>query len=438
MQKKPPKSTDVVIIGAGPAGTSAATHLAKAGINVVILEKAQFPRPQVGESLIPHFWKFTDVLGVSEAIEAEGFIAKAGGISVWNGKTRQILFSDFGYTRAGLHVERDIFDHLLLKHSERSGAMVYQQINVQKVDFSQPNNLGVYFSDQENKKGIIRCAYVIDATGHRSLLARQFNTRHLINSKKNFLALWGYFKNSRYAGADYKSHTIDSIKKNRPVTFVMSYKEGWLWHIILRNTASVGLIIHPTHTKNFNKHQREIFFKQHCQSLPHLKDLLSNAHFIENSITHRPDYSYYSTQICAENYYSIGDAAAFIDPIFSHGVQNAFYNAALASLAIKESFKNPSKRQRYSQLCASRMQQYYNFSRALSLGDLGHNSLHQNLVRSLMKTMPALELELMLAAAHTTNRSENFKKLAMEAGIWKNFIAQSQGEQLTQPTQLNF
>ncbi|MCK4492534.1 MAG: tryptophan 7-halogenase, partial [Methylococcales bacterium] len=290
----------------------------------------------------------------------------------------------------------------------------------------------------DKQEGVLQCSYVIDATGHQALLARQFGSRHLISPSKNFLALWGYFKNSRYAGADYKSHKSDSIKKNLPVTFIMSYKEGWLWHIILRDKASVGLIIHPTHLKNLNKRQRETFFKQRCQSLPYLKDLLANASFIENSITHRPDYSYHSTQICGENYYCIGDAAAFIDPIFSQGVQNAFYNAALVSLAIQESFKNPSKRQRYRQLCASRMQQYYNFSKALSLGDLSNNSLQQDLVRSLMKTMPALELELMLAATQTTNRSENFKKLALEAGVWKNFIAKSQGEQLTQPTRLNF
>ncbi|MCK5728563.1 MAG: tryptophan 7-halogenase [Methylococcales bacterium] len=441
MQNNIPKNTDVVIIGAGPAGTSAATHLVKAGINVVILEKTQFPRQQVGESLIPHFWKFTDALGVSDTIKAEGFINKAGGLSIWEEKVQQILFSDFGYTRSGLHVERDVFDDLLLKHSERMGAIVFQQINVQKVDFSRPNSPAIYFSDQRNsekKQGIINCTYVIDASGHRSLLAQQFKCRHLISPEKNFLALWGYFKNSRYAGTDYRSHSMRSIKKNRPVTFIMSYKEGWLWHIILRNKASVGLIIHPKHAKNFNKQQREIFFKQQCQSLPYLKDLLSDARFIENSISHRPDYSYYSTQLCGENYYCIGDAAAFTDPIFSHGIQNAFYNAALASCTIQASFNNPLKRQRYSQLCASRMQQYYYFSSALSLGDLNQNTHQQALVQSLMKTMPALELELMLAAANTTNRSENFKKLAIKAGIWNNFIAKSQGESLTQLTQLDF
>ncbi len=436
-----PKKTDIVIIGAGPAGSSAATHLAHAGYEVVILEKTIFPRNQVGESLIPHFWKFTDTLGVSNKIEAEGFIHKAGGITVWDGKIQQILFSDFGYQRSGLHVERDIFDNLLLKHAQATGAYFFQQIAVRKVDFSDPSSPIVYFTDRHsdtNQLCFIKCSYVIDATGHNSLLAQQFGTRQTISHKMNFLSMWGYFKNSRYPGIDTQSHSLKSINKISPVSFVISYEDGWLWHIILRNKTSVGLVVHTDKTKGMNKQQREAFFKQTCYERPYLKDLLAPASFINNSLQYRPDYSYYSTQICGDNYYCIGDAAAFIDPIFSHGVQNAFYNAALASLAIKESLKKPSKRKRYSQLCATRMQQFYGFSRALSLGDFGCHGVNREWVKSLMKAMPALELELMLVAAEMTNRSENFKQLAKEAGIWKNFIAQSQGEQLVKISHLNF
>jgi 2-polyprenyl-6-methoxyphenol hydroxylase-like FAD-dependent oxidoreductase len=96
----PPKCT-VLVIGGGPAGSSAATDLAKQGIDVVLLERAQFPRNQVGESLIPHFWKFTDQLGVTDKIQQQGFLSKDGGITVWNNKIHQILFSDYGYTRPG-------------------------------------------------------------------------------------------------------------------------------------------------------------------------------------------------------------------------------------------------------------------------------------------------------------------------------------------------
>jgi flavin-dependent dehydrogenase len=433
-----PQQTDVIIIGGGPSGSSAATHLARAGINVVVLEKTNFPRHQIGESLIPHFWKFTDTLGVSKTIEREGFITKAGGISAWKGKTKKILFSDFGYTRAGLHVERDIFDQLLLKHAQCLGAQVFQSMTVTRVDFRQNKTPIIVCVDVHKIIHKIQCRYVIDATGSQSLLARQLGHRKIISPEKNFLAIWGYFSDSRYPGVDARSHTRQSLTKISPVTFVMSYKEGWLWHIILRNKASVGLIVHSKHTKNKNKQQREDFFKDCCQSLPYIKDLLQPAHFIDGSIGHRSDYSCYSRKTCGENYYCIGDAAAFVDPIFSQGVQNAFYNGALASLAIKESFKNPAKRERYSQLCASRMQQYYNFSRALALGDFGANKTHQNLVQSLMRSMPPLELELMLVAAQTTDRSENFKQLAQQAGIWDNFTAQSKGEELANLTQLNF
>lgn len=436
-----PTQCDVLIIGGGPAGSSAATFLAQAGFNVVLLEKSSFPRNQVGESLIPHIWKFTDALGVSEKIRNEGFIAKSGGITAWNGKFSQILFSDYGYRRPGLHVERDIFDNLLLQHAKDSGAQIFTEVTVKTADVSNPQKTVIGFIDKrgaENYYGNIRCSYLIDASGHSSFLANQFETRQTISSEYNFLSLWGYFKNSRYAGVNRRSHAPEELNNVKPVTFVMSFQHGWIWHIVLRKNTSVGLVVRTDSVKGMNKQQREVFFKQVCASEPYLSTLLAPATFIDGSLQHRPDYSYYSRQICGENYYCIGDAAAFVDPIFSHGVQNAFYNASLASLAIKESFKNPANRSRYSQLCASRMQQFYGFSRALSLGDFGCNGVNRELVKSLMKSMPLMELELMLVAAQMTDRSDNFKQLAKEAGVWGVFIAQSQANEKVSIEALDF
>jgi flavin-dependent dehydrogenase len=93
MDTEIPKQCTVLIIGGGPAGSSAATHLVKHGVEVVLFEKEVFPRNQVGESLIPHIWKYTDQLGVSEKIEQQNFIKKSGGITVWNNKIHQILFA---------------------------------------------------------------------------------------------------------------------------------------------------------------------------------------------------------------------------------------------------------------------------------------------------------------------------------------------------------
>ncbi|NOT10546.1 MAG: FAD-dependent oxidoreductase [Methylococcaceae bacterium] len=426
-----PSYCTVLIIGGGPAGSSAATYLAQSGIDAVVLEKSVFPRNQVGESLIPNFWKFSDLLGVSEKIQQEGFVVKSGGIFAWNGQIRQVDFSKFGHSRPGLHVERDIFDDLLLEHAQSCGATVFNQVVVKNVDFSDPLQLRVSFTDKRgeaNAEGSIHCEYVIDASGHSSFLAGQLGTRQTVSSNLNFLSIWGYFNNTQYLGVDRQSHTTDYLKVIPPVTFVMSYADGWIWHIVLREKTSVGLVVHTDRTKGMNKAQREAFFKETCLAAPYLNQLLAPGEYIEGSLHYRPDYSYYSTRICSENYYCIGDAAAFVDPIFSHGVQNAFYNANISTLAIKESLKHRRNRGRYSQLCESRMQQFYGFSRALALGDYGCNGVNRALVKPLMKAMPPLELELLFLVSQVTNRSENFTQLARESGVWPDLDPDTSGQ----------
>ena len=298
-----PQSCDVLIIGGGPAGSSAATHLAQAGIDVVLLERAVFPRNQVGESLIPHIWKFTDMTGVSEKIEQEGFLAKAGSITVWNDKIHQILFSDFGYTRPGLHVERDIFDDILLKHAESCGAQVFNEVAVKKCDVSDSLWPEIFYTDKRgysNHEDSIRCQYVIDASGHSSFLANQFKVRQTISTQLNFLSLWGYFDNARFVGVDRKSHATEALATVKPVTFVLSFEDGWVWHIVLRGKTSVGLIVPAERTRGMDRQQREVFFKQTCGRLPHLNKLLEPARFIEGSLQFRPNYSYYSKTTAAK------------------------------------------------------------------------------------------------------------------------------------------
>jgi flavin-dependent dehydrogenase len=418
-----PNSCDAVVIGGGPAGSSAAALLAKAGIDVVLLEKSLHPRPQVGESLIPHFWKYTDQTGASELIEKEGFLAKAGGIAVWNGKIHRIAFSEFGFTRPALHVERDVFDELLLKHAAALGARVYQQVTVKQVDFADPDRPRVHYLDRRGGAADgsgIACRHVIDASGSGAVLAGQFRSKQLIDSRMRFLSLWGYFGNSRFVGSDGRSHAPADLGKIKPVTFVTSFEDGWIWHIALRRTTSVGLVIHTDRTRGLSRPERERFFLDTCRKTPYLARLLESAEYREDSLSERPDYSYYSTRICGENFYVIGDAAAFVDPIYSHGVLNAFYNAAMAALAVRESLRDPARRSRHAQICENRIRQFYGFSRSLALGEFGGDGVDAELVKNFMRSVPPVELELMLAAAYMSERSGNFHRLAREAGIGRD------------------
>ena len=414
-----PGRCDVLVIGGGPAGASVAALLAKQGVDVVLLERARHPRPQVGESLIPHVWKYADLTGVSPAIEREGFVAKAGGITVWNGKIHRIAFSEFGFSRPAMHVERDRFDHILLKHAESQGARVFQQVAVRQVDLNQKQPI-VHFQDRRGgdmNEGNIRCRFVIDASGASAVLAGQFKSKHLIDSSMRFLSLWGHFKNSRYVAADGRSYPAGDVNTVKPITFVTSFEDGWIWHIAMRQVASVGLVINTDRARAMDKSGRERFFLNTLKTAPYLDRLLEHAEYLPESFSQRPDYSYYSTRLCGENFYCIGDAASFVDPIYSHGVLNAFYNASIVALAVAESLKAPAYRARHAQLCENRIKQFYGFSRSLALGEFGGDGVDAELVRRFMRQVPPVELELMLAASFMSERSENFHRMARDAGL---------------------
>ena len=414
-----PKHCEALVIGGGPAGSSVAALLAKQGVDVVLLEKALHPRPQVGESLIPHFWKYADQTGITPLIEQQGFVAKAGGITVWNDKITRIAFSEFGFIRPALHVERDVFDELLLKHAESLGVSVFQQVAVRKAELGTDLPKVSYVDRRGDavSEGSIECRFVIDASGSSAVLAGQFKSKRLVDTRMRFLSLWGFFKGSRFVAADGRSYPATDIDKIRPVTFVTSFEDGWIWHIAMRNYTSVGLVINTDRARAMDKAERERYFLYTVKSAPYLDRLLDHAEYMEDSFCERPDYSYYSTKLCGENFYCIGDAASFVDPIYSHGVLNAFYNASMTALAVSESLKAPAYRARHAQLCENRMRQFYGFSRALALGEFGGDGVDAVLVRQFMRQVPPVELELMLAASTMSARSENFHRLVQDARL---------------------
>ncbi len=344
---------------------------------------------------------------------------------MWNGRIHQFNFSTFGYDRPALHVEREDFDHLLLKHSASQGTRVYEEVNVTSVDFANDKPVVHYHDTRESSRstGTITCRYVIDASGPGTVLAKQFKSRQLVEGHRTFLGMWGYFTGNKFIAGDGNSYGPESVGKVKPVTFVSSFEDGWSWHIQLREKVSVGLIINTGNIKRMGKKEQEEYFLKTVHTISYLHETLVDATYIEDSLTFRPDYSYYSTKLTGPNFGCIGDAGAFVDPIFSHGVQAAFYAGSVIAWTAESTFKRPDRAENYARTLDKRLRQHYGFSRSLALGDYGGDGVEPELVIELMKSMPLVELEMMLVASDISNRSTNFHEMARQAGILETDFA---------------
>lgn len=412
-----PKSCDVVVIGGGPAGSMAATYLARAGYQVVLLEKAQHPRNTVGESLIPDFWKYCDEAKVSEKISAEGFLRKAGGIVDWHGATSRLAFKDFGYTRPALHVERDRFDYILLQHAREQGAQIHEQTAVQSAEFNGEGGARVnYRAVGDGRPAQIACRFVVDASGQNSVLTRQLGLR-VIDEDFRFMSVWGYFYDSKYLAPDGQMHPAASAAAIAPTTFVSSVPGtgdwGWSWHIMLRAWTSVGLVLPIEAAKSVKGSTAawENYLLQKCESMPRLNALLSGARLAPGSVRVIRDYSYSATRVAGPGYFLVGDAAGFVDPIFSVGVVLGLYSAQAAAWAIDRSLRSPERVAQNQSIYSSQLQARMQLSRALALPKYKAGGTATLEARQAMQFTDANAKALIRAASALTARSEHFHAL---------------------------
>jgi flavin-dependent dehydrogenase len=413
-----PKQCDVVVIGGGPSGSLAATYLSQKGYEVVLLERQKHPRLHVGENIIPHFWKYCDLAGVSEKIFAEGFVQKAGGMVAWKGTVRRMSFKDFGYSRPALHVERDRFDQILLENAGDRGVQVFEQVSVLGVDFGNDceTQSVIYRQGNDKTEGRISCRFVVDASGQNAVIARELGIR-IVDESFRFMSLWGYFKNSKYIGFDGQTYSHEKVLDCPPMTFQSAIPNcgdwGWAWHIPLRETTSVGLIL-PIQVMKTAKPARESwesYFLHKCYEVPILNRLLEEAQFCPGSFAKIQDYSYRLTQVAGTGFFLIGDAAGFIDPIFSIGVPLGMYSAYIASWAIDRCLKNPSSLAQNQALFTSQLRDRYELSRSLALpGCRAIDPTRDRAKTAIQFTKPS-ERELMGVVSTMTTRSENFHNL---------------------------
>ena len=416
----PEASADIVVIGAGPAGSTAAALLAMAGYQVTVLEREQHPREHVGESVIPHFWKYCDRLKVTDTLLAEGFLQKAGGTVVWNGEIRQMAFRQFGYSRPALHVERDRFDYLLLENCRAQGASVHERIMVSRIENGPDETMLVHYRHVDSREEhVIRCREIIDASGQSSIIARQLKLRQLDEGFR-FLAMWGYFDDSMYVDTEGNARRFSERYEVPPTTFVTSLgsQYGWSWHIPLRKNTSIGLVLPIRELKSMlAKGDHESYYRETCRSNRYLGRLLNPASFIDGSFRMTRDYSYRATQFTGPGWILVGDAAAFVDPIFSLGVTFAMYSGALAAQLIDNGMRRPESKPYCRWVYTDQLSRRIATARALALPQfIPEDSITDDLKpeRLSLEWEPEVEKSLVHTVALMTNRSVNFHHMVKQ------------------------
>ena len=341
---------DVAIIGGGPAGSVAAALLARAGRRVIVLERDKFPRFHIGESLLPFSMQAFTRLDLHEKFRQAGFMEKFGGemYGACGDDGVKFYFED-GFrsqTDRSYQVTRADFDKVLLDHAAESGAEVREQTSVEQVDFSDDD------VTLQTSSGPVRAKYLIDASGRNSILSAKFKL------KKNYDHLQKVSVFAHYDGM------TRAEGRDGTLTRMVRAIDRWFWVIPLSATrTSVGVVLDGAVYKKSGLSAEE-FLQQSIEEQPVLMQQMRQAERV-TPVRTAADFSYRSTQLTGDRWLLAGDAAGFIDPVFSSGVFLAVLAGEQAADALHEVLDQPRKRRtlfaRYERTVNKAMDVYLRF-----------------------------------------------------------------------------
>ena len=321
----------VVVIGGGPGGSTAATLLARDGFRVTLLEKTAHPRFHIGESLLPANLSLLDKLGVRAAVEKIGM--KKWGVE-FNSPNHDYS-SGVEFAEAwdktmpySFQVRRSEFDEILFRNAAAAGATALENTTVTLVHFDR-DGVRVDVKDAFGNASTVNADFVVDASGRDTFLSSRLKLKEK-NAKHNSVAVFGHFTNAeRLPG-----------KREGDIS-IFWFDHGWIWFIPLSDgTTSVGAVCWPHYLASREKSLKD-FFMDTVSMNTRLADRLKHAKLVDDLVHAAGNYSYSSRRATGERYLLVGDAFAFVDPVFSSGVYLAMHNAFDAASTVATCLREP-------------------------------------------------------------------------------------------------
>ena len=328
------ESCDVVVIGGGPAGSTAATLLARRGYRVIALEKARHPRFHIGESLLPMNLPVFERLGVLDKVRQLGVFKPGADFEADNERG----YNTYAFARAlggspphAYQVWRQDFDKMLYDHARTCGADAREGHEVKQVEQAGPRESLLDVVTDEGAAYRIQARYVIDASGREALLSTKNKLRRK-NNEHQSAAIFGHFRGAEpRPGEDAGNISI------------YSFAHGWMWMIPLPGgVMSIGAVCRPDYLKQ-RKGRTVEFLLETLQMNPALWKRVQHAELIGNEVRVTGNYSYDSTRMGGPGWVLVGDAFAFLDPVFSSGVYLAMSGAEQAVEVVDQALREPAR-----------------------------------------------------------------------------------------------
>ena len=335
---------DVIVIGGGPGGSTAGALLAEHGHRVLLLEREPFPRYHIGESLIPYTWFTLERLGVLDWLRRSACPKKYSVqfVSITGQVSKPFYFFQTIKHECSLtwQVWRGEFDAMLLDNARHKGAEVRQGVVVRDVIMDGRRVVGVRAESAGGGRWDAYAKAVVDATGRDSLLSRRFGWKER-DPELNKVAVWSYYKGAkRDPGLDEGATTVAYVPQ-----------KGWFWYIPLHSdVVSVGVVGEPSYLYRGSRDPSVIFHRE-AKACAWIHDHIKVGTQVE-PVRVTGEYSYHSSHIGGDGFCLVGDAFAFLDPLFSTGVFLALKGGEMAADTLHQALAADD-------VSASRFQAYF-------------------------------------------------------------------------------